>query len=279
MTSSFSYAVFKYVKDTQRDLTVPVGVALWSDNAQFVHMRFVRKDERINRINKADDLPYIELVARKLADWLKKRELPYQNAEMSPHSDEWWRHVRNLLVHRVRISEPLPIDCQDPYSELDPLFNTVVRPELSKNSSERIDSVLRNALGEIIANKFHRGPVEGYAGKPVHVMRVFRGADGDVILDAVNLSAEDAPEQADELVGKLQRVRLNGHGLVPKSRTVSAIVGYISDPEGLNGEAYLKSWIEQGGAAEVFDLHNEQQQLRRATQDAMNRVRNLLIDE
>lgn len=269
MASSYSYAVFRYVKDVQRDLTIPVGIALWSNDGQFANTRFVRKDGKVARISKVDDLPYIDLVVRKLGDWLATGELPYQQSQSSPYTDEWWRHVRNLLIHRVRISEPLSVDCQDPESELEPLFMSVVRPDTPEDAPERIDSILRSALGDPIADEFHRGHVDGYAGKPVQVMRVFRGTAADVILDAVNLSNKDAPERADEIVGKLQRARLNGDGQKHKSRSVLAIVGYVSSPGGLNGEAYLKNWIEQGGEAKAFDLVRERDQLRDATRHAM----------
>jgi len=269
MASSYSYAVFRYVKDSQRDLSVAVGVALWSNDAKCARTRFVRKDEKVARISKADDLPYIDLVMRKLADWICKGQLPYQNSEMSPFSDEWWRHLRNLLIHRVRISEPLSVDCQDPDHELDPLYASMVRPDTPDDAAERIDSILKAALGDGIASDFHRGHIDGYAGKPVQVMQVFRGATKDVVLDAVNLSTKDAPERADEVVGKLRRARLNGEGLALKPRSVLAIVGYVSSPGGLNGETYLKNWIEQGGEAKTFDLVREKEQLRAATIDAI----------
>jgi hypothetical protein len=270
MASSYSYAVFKYVKDAQRDLTVPIGVALWGSDRQLAYMRFIKKNEKIAHISKADDLPYIDLVARNLKEWLDKKELPYQQFELSPNSDAWWKHVRDLLVHRVRVSEPLPVDCKNPETELEPLFTSLVKPDALEDATERIDSVLRNALGDQLASKFHRGHVSGYAGKPVNAMRVFSGKSGDVILDAINLSGKDAAESADEMVGKLQRSRLNGNGLLPKSRPVLAIVGYISSPGGLNGETYLKTWIEEGGKAKVFDLLREQPQFRDATQIALS---------
>jgi Protein of unknown function (DUF3037) len=268
MDFSFSYAVFRYVKDAQKDLSVPVGVALWSPDARFVRLRLVEKADKRGRINKAEDLPYIDLAERQIRNWIEQRELPYQKESMLPESDQWWRHVRELLIHKIRLSEPLPIDCRDPESELEPLFASIVRQERSRN--KRIDSVLGNALGDEIAKRFHRGPVEGFAGKPVHVMRIFKGATQDVVLDAVNLAADDAPQRADEIVGKLQRARLNGHGLTPKPRRLTAVVGYVSSPGGLNGEGYLKDWIEKAGAARAFDLRREQAQLRITIKEALD---------
>lgn len=269
MASSFSYAVFRYVKDAQRDLTIPVGVALWSNGAGVAHTRFIQREEKVARISKTDDYPYIELVAEKLNRWVDKGGLPYQHSRLSPNTDEWWRHVRNLLIHRIRISEPLSIDCENADAELEPLFSSIVRPNDSEDGRERIDSLLRKALGDAIADEFRRGYVDGYAGKPVQAMRVFCGTAGDVIVDAVDLSAKEAPEYADEMVGKLQRARLNGNGMSQKSRPLSAIVGYLSSPGGLNGERYLKDWIEQGGDAKAFDLNLERHQLREAAEKAL----------
>jgi hypothetical protein len=270
MTCSSSYAVFKYVKDPGRDITIPVGVALWSGDAGFAETRFVSEQEHVKGVSRTEDLPYIDLVRMKIADWRDQRKLPYQDLELSPYSDDWWRHAKKLLIHRVQISDPLPIDCEDPNAGIESLFHTIVNLETRKKN--RIDSALRNALGEGLASKFSRRPIDGYKGKPVEAMRTYSGTVGDVVLEAVNLGANDAAEQADGLVGKLQRVRLNGNGLTPRPRPVAAIVGYIASPNGLNGEAYLKSWIEEGGSAKTFDMEREQLKLREATDEAIHRA-------
>lgn len=269
MASSYSYAVFRYVKDAQRDWSVPVGVALWSNDSHDAWTRFISKDEKLPRISKTEDLPYIDLVVRKLRGWINKGELPYQSEPMSPGSDQWWRHVKNLLIHKVRISEPLSVDCHDPEAEIEPLFASLVRPEPSEEATERIETLVRRALGESLTRAFHRGTVLGFAGKPVNAMRVLQGTSADVIVDAVNLSSTDAPRQADEMVGKLCRARLNGRGLVKKQRPVRAIIGYVSSPGGLNGETYLRNWIEQAGDAKVFDLIREGDKLQEAAREAV----------
>jgi Protein of unknown function (DUF3037) len=276
MDFSFSYAVFRYIKDPQRDLSVPVGVALWSPDAQYVRFRFTEPSDRAKGINKTDDLPHIAVTERKLQDWIEHGQLPYQDRPMTPITDEWWRHVRNLLIHRIRMSEPLPIDCRDPERELEPLFTSVVGQEITRG--RRIDSILRNALGNELAKKLHREPLEGFAGKPVQVMRAFKGATQDVVVEAVNLAAEDSPRQADEMVGKLQRVRCNGHGIVPKGRRLTAFVGYVSTPNGLNGETFLKDWIESAGNAKAFDLRSEQAELRSSVKRALEEASQELLE-
>jgi hypothetical protein len=275
-SSTCSYAVFRYSKDARAGYSTPVGVALWSEASQFAELRFVSKDERIKGISRSSDLPYIELAAQKVGKWRNEGDLPYQQEELSPYCDDWWRHVRNLLIHRVQVSEPLSIDCNDPGSGIETLFNSVIR--LEKKAGQRIDSMLTKALGPQLSAKLGRGHVDGYAGKPVEVMRVFSGSAGDVLIDAVNLAAGDAPEKADEMVGRLRRARLNGHGLEPRERSVSAIVGYVSSPAGLNGEEYLKRWIEEGGDARAFDLRTESQKLHDAADEAIFRASDPLIN-
>jgi hypothetical protein len=186
---------------------------------------------------------------------------------MSKFSDEWWNHLRHLLVHKIRVSEPLSIDCHDPEAELEPLFASLVQPD-DEEPNDRIDTLVRNSLAEI-ANRFRRGSVAGFAGKPVPVMRVFHGRQADVVIDAVNLSTTSATKEADALVSKLLRARRNGHGMIPKDRAVIALIGYVSSPGGLNGEHFLKDWIEQAGEAKTFDLIREKSFLKDAAQAAM----------
>jgi hypothetical protein len=100
-------------------------------------------------------------------------------------------------------------------------------------------------------------------------MRVFHGRQADVVIDAVNLSTTSATKEADALVSKLLRARRNGHGMIPKDRAVIALIGYVSSPGGLNGEHFLKDWIEQAGEAKTFDLIREKSFLKDAAQAAM----------
>jgi hypothetical protein len=270
MAHSFSYAIFRFVKDASRDISVPVGVALWSTDATYSSTRFVSDHERVRGVSRSDDLPYVDLVRMKIAAWREQGELPYQQRDLSQYSDDWWRHLKTLLIQRVQLSEPLSIDCQDPEVEIEDLFRKMVPVEFDRTI--RIDSLLRSALGDTLASRFSRRHLLGYQGKPVEALRTYSGSAGDVVLEAINLSAQNAADQADGIVGKLQRARLNGHGLVPKPRPLTALVGYTSSSHSLNGEAYLKSWIEEGGTARTFDLDKEQAQLREAAADAIHRA-------
>src|SRR5438093_2848168 len=257
--SSYSYAVFRYVKDAQLDVTVPIGVALWSSEEGVARTRLLKQSERISRISKTDDYTYIDLIHRKLGMWLSQKKLPYQSAEMLPTSDAWWRHLRNVLVHKVRVSEPLSSDCENPDLELEPLFTAIVKASPDEESAIRIDGLVRHSLGEELAKKLHRGAINGFAGKPVQMMRLFLGIRGDVAVDAVNLSTKDAARDADAMVGKLWRARE-----CDTDRPLVGIIGYLSSPGGLNGEAFLKDWMERKGQVSTFDIVREQEQCREA---------------
>ena len=139
---SFSYAVLRYVKDERRDISVPVGVALWSEEGHWVRTRLLMPDERLTPISSSDDYPFINLISRKLDNWMKQGELPYQDRMLSPYSDAWWRHLQKILIHRLRLSEPRPIDCLEPESDLEALFRTVVGPEPA-NTLPSVQRVLR----------------------------------------------------------------------------------------------------------------------------------------
>jgi Protein of unknown function (DUF3037) len=282
--SSFSYAVFRYLKDPLRDLSIPIGVALWSEDRGWTGVRMPRSDEKLPRINKADDYPYISFVERKLNSWLSERTLPYASSELQPTSDSWWRHLREVLVHKVSLSEPHPIDCTEPDQEIELLFMSIVRTESADETALRVDSALTKALGNL-AKKFKRGAVPGFAGKPVQVMRLFRGTKTTIVVDGVNLSVKDAAREADAMVGKMCRARSNGVAVSPLSPpdpeggNFLGFVGYLSSAGGLNGEGYLKDWIEKTASVQTFDVIREREQMRKAIDRAVQEAGAPLFDE
>lgn len=266
---SYSYAVFRYTKDPKRDVSIPVGVALWSPEAEWVKTRLIRPTERVPKLNRTEDYPYIDLVARKMENWLTARRLPYQTEDAAPTSDSWWRHLQNVLIHKVRVSEPLSIDCVDPDAELDPLFTSIVNLSDTEEVTTRIDGLITKSLGDRLSKVLKRGALQGFAGKPVQVMRLFQGERANVIVEAVNLAVQDADKEADAMVGKLWRARTNGS---PEKREFIAFVGYYSSPGGLNGEAFLKDWIEQKAQVETFDVIREKERLRQAVERALHQA-------
>jgi hypothetical protein len=132
---SSGYAVFSFVLDPARDATVPVGVALWSADRRWVKIRLLEKEERLLGFEKAEQYPFVRLVRQQIQAWIGKGKLPYAEGSIVPFEDRWWRHVKDLLIHRVRLSEPRAIDCRDPEQELEPLYEAVVAPH--RSSTER----------------------------------------------------------------------------------------------------------------------------------------------
>jgi len=266
-SSTFSYAVFRYMKDAKREIAVPIGVALWSEDANWVGVRLINSDQKVPRISRKGDFPFIGVFERKLDSWLAGRHLPYQDQPVSPASDAWWKHLQKLLIHKTRISDPRPIDCLDPEKEIESLFREIVSPEETEDHA-RIDHLITQCLGGL-SKTLRRGEINGYAGKPVEIMRCFLGREATVVVEGVNLALENAASEADALVGKLQRVRANGSIQPSADRRVIAIVGYVASENGLNGEAFLKDWIEKAGNATALDVQREGAKLRAETEQAL----------
>lgn len=56
---------------------------------------------------------------------------------------------------------------------------------------------------------------------------------------------------------------------VSGDRKVIAIVGYVASSNGLNGEKFLKSWIEEAGDAVAPDVRREPDERRLDTEKAI----------
>jgi len=100
-------------------------------------------------------------------------------------------------------------------------------------------------------------------------MRCYEGQTSTVVVEGVNLATERAADETDALVGKLQRAASAPVPHQSKEKSVVAIVGYLATEHGLNGEAYLKDWIETKTNARAFDIQRETENFRRATQAAL----------
>ena len=170
------------------------------------------------------------------------------------------------------MSEPRPIDCLAPERDIELLFKEVVGDPLLTDENVRIDHLITRSLGEALSKSLRRGEIKGYADKPVQVMRLFSGSQATVILEGVNLALESAAAEADALVGKLQRVRANGSIFPRQDKPIIAIVGYVASEEGLNGEAFLKDWIEKAGDAKALDVEREAAKLRAETERALDQA-------
>lgn len=249
-TSSFDYAVFTFADDSGI-VTIPVGVALWSPDSQWVGLRFVKESEKLPRFS-ADHFPYISLVEAKIHQWIDTRKLPFSDAELEPSCTDWWNHARELFIHRVRLSEPRPIDCREPEQELETLFEAVVSPQrAAKEDRTRVDGEITKCLDDL-ARKFKpKQFLRGFGGRDVQVLRSFVGPSGTVVIEGVNLASSQAEQQSDAIVSKLLRVREG------TSSSLMFLVGYLTSPGGLNGERALVEWIRHQTGAKAFDLLRE----------------------
>lgn len=256
---SSSYCVFSIVTDEMRGTSIPVGVALWTKETGQAWIKLAREDDRVRGLNKISYF-YIAQVEKQLNEWVKSGELPYGDRSQSRQSDDWWRHLARLLVHKLRMSELRPIDCQNPADEIEPLYEAVVGPRKGiAERSARIDGVLSAALGRL-SRDLEKGEVSGYRGRPVPVRHFKSSPDRLLIVEAVNLASVNAETDTDALVSKLLRV----YAARDRSASVVSCVGYLASPNGLNGEVALVEWIKEKADAHIFDLLNEREKFSSA---------------
>lgn len=252
----YNYSVFTFVADETRGTAVPVGVALWGSSPDAVRLRLAGPTEPIKGL-RSDAFPYIQLVGSQLNQWIRSGHLPYAAALVSPNTEQWWTHLNQLLMHRIRVSPPHAVDCRNPDEDVELLFEALVKPERNeKEKIENIDRELSRSLGPL-SRKLHKGSVPGFHGRSVPVKRFVEDQRTLFILEGVNLAAASAEEDADALVSRLQRVRETNGSL--KGKRVIAVVGYLASPHGLNGEAALVDWINYKGDAQTFDLTRQRE--------------------
>jgi hypothetical protein len=246
---SYSYAVLTFQIDDAGAVAVPIGVALWSPERQWAKFRMVEEGERLRQFNSRENYPLVRFVRQKLEKWLSTNKLPYSEGPMTPYVDDWWRHVRDLLIHQVRLSEPRSIDCRNPDEELEPLYEAIVSSHRSREEQRaRVDGEIRKCLNGLSDTFKSRQPLLGFGGRQVEVLRSYHGSQGWVVIEGVNLATQEAEAKADATVSRLLRVR---EGL---REPAEIIVGYLASPEGLNGEKVLVDWIEHKTQARVLDL-------------------------
>lgn len=259
MSSTYSYAVFRYVTEPERDISVPIGVGLWRTNGGEPLMRFLAEDETVRGASGSEARQFIAATENQIREWIRTGQLPYDTENTHPCSGAWWEILRSLLEFRIRVSAPMAIDCVDPAAEIEPLYQAVVDAEpQSGHATLRMDGALTRALGQVARRFQPRQTVVGYGGREINVRRLSRGPDHQVVADAVNLaSPQHAEDDADALVSKALRIKA---GNVP----TDFILGYLASPGGLNGEGVLVDWIEEKLGARPFDLIREIPQFQEA---------------
>jgi len=101
------------------------------------------------------------------------------------------------------------------------------------------------------------------------VSRGLRSPAGVVVIEGVDLAnRSSAVADADALTSKLQRLTRDERGdEVPYP--VIMLVAYRASPTGLNGEGYMKTWIEEAAKAKTFDIVTEANEFHAAVADAL----------
>lgn len=123
-----SYAVLRYLVDPVRDVTVPLGIVLWSPEHGQLWLRLPRDGERVDGASTRQARGYARLVRDKILGWRRLGELPYQTEALVPLSDAWWEQVRCLLQWRIRLGPVRSVTCRDPETEIERLYEAWVRP-------------------------------------------------------------------------------------------------------------------------------------------------------
>ena len=141
------YAIFSYVIDRIANKSVPVGIVIWSHEQGWYQIRLLQPDEHLVGVKADEYMPYLGLLQEKLEHWVENRKLPYSHAELSPFADAWWLHVKKLLNHEIRLSEPK--EAPHPFSRdsVEALFLAIVAHSLpAEERHSYFDRLLLNSL-------------------------------------------------------------------------------------------------------------------------------------
>lgn len=261
--SAYKYSTIRFISDWNRQIAVPVGVAIWSQEEQSFFLRLASKGERVNDLSLDEASPHVRAFEQQIGKWVASSNLPYSRHDFRPLSDEWWIHVAGLLRFRVRLDEPQPIDCVAPDVEVDALFEAAVRPSVSRQQrAQRLETLIKNAIGPQNNSRLQsKTQVFGYENKPIGVLKAYHNHGQVFIVEAVNLAGKDAERDADALASKLSRINEG-----PYQGNVRAATAYFASPNGLNGEAHLVDWIGKMSGARVFDVVREASALKEYTE-------------
>src|SRR5262249_6844057 len=139
-----------FVKDRMKNETVPIGVVAWSPDLYWHKIRFIKPEERLAGLQPEEFVPFLTILQDKLEHWTKTEELPYSEKKLRPFEDEWWIHVRKLLNHEIRLSEPKSFEAQDPRSSVELLYLAVtaqLRP--MREQQKRLRRIVRKRLRDV----------------------------------------------------------------------------------------------------------------------------------
>lgn len=253
-TTCNRYAVFRFVTDPDRDVSVPVGVAIWGSDPSSLRIRLPATTERFKGMSASEVIPFLSLLKSQIEGWLKRGEVPYQAEPLVPLSEVWWEHVRRLMQFRVRIDEPRPMECISPDREIEALYEAVAKPRQPRSQRKRrVETALKQAIGKELDKKLGRTrSVPGWSDRSVEVLRATESRDRRLVVEIVNLAYTEAERDADAMASKVQRIKEG-----PVGRCTDFLIGYIASPNGLNGEGTMKNWLELKSGTRLYDVERE----------------------
>jgi hypothetical protein len=132
--STYNWTTLRYLVDARREITVPMGVILWSEEQQRLWFRLPQEGEPIPTVCGCNSVPdaqartYLELTRAELEGWHQLGELPYQTEPHPPLSEGWWEQVRRHLQWRVRLGSIHWLVSRDPEASLEQLYQAFVKP-------------------------------------------------------------------------------------------------------------------------------------------------------
>jgi hypothetical protein len=269
-SSTSRYAVLRYVVDPKRDISVPAAVLLWCSHDKRPRFRVPSAADRIPELREGAAAVFIKDAVERVSAWIADRRVPFSDRELTPEDDEWWSLAQHVLHHRVRLTAPVLVDCVDPEAEAELLFDAVVAPEpRPRRTHKRVDSAITKCLGRDLASQFRRSaPTPGYRQTDAVVTRLYELPSTRVVIEGINLASHDAGDQTYRLVGKAEWLR-------DGEKPVTFIVGYLASPNGLNGEAVYRDWIQDRLHVKCFDLLREGEQFQ---EEARSQVPRLDLD-
>jgi hypothetical protein len=194
-SSTFSYSVFSFVSDDARETSIPIGVALWSAQQRWWRVRFLQQGERLSRFNMKENFPFVTLIQGKLNQWMQKG-IPYEGTKHEAFENAWWKSAKNWLIHRIRLSDPRPIDCIDPDREIEPLYESVVSPGRGlRDQRARVISQINQCLAGL-EREFKKHDLAGFGGSPIRASKARVGPSGTVVVEGVIDACSDLVAQA-----------------------------------------------------------------------------------
>lgn len=171
------YSVISFSIDSRRGHSIPVGVALWSTNEKFYAFRVIDQDVPLNGFDAKTNLRFVRHVKKQIERWASTGDLPYPDThEKKPWEDEWWAHVRSLLVHELKLSEPIPVACAATEEELNQIYELVIAPHKSESRLTSAQEKASTSFVDLKAKQLSQLVEPTVGANKSHIVAGMRGA-------------------------------------------------------------------------------------------------------